>query len=196
MNRYTLVVASAVVFMLLLAAVLLGLVIIEDANAQAYEMYWWSVPYGNQTTCGIDDGIAFEQTHFYEWSGEKPQWIYIYVTGPHTYDFESGVFIPHYRVTDVFPHDWEWYTDHEDYRERWIRGRLPDEYWNDSVNRTTTPIGYKIELHRLEPGNYVADHHIAAWYGFSPMPTENAGASRYNANDCIWFPVYLPIILK
>jgi hypothetical protein len=164
--------------------------------AQYYGMTWWSLPYGTQVTCGVDEGIPFTQRHFYEWSGEKPEWIFIFVTGPRTYDEDSQLFVSHYKVTNIFPNDWEWETDYNDYREHWIYGRLKNEYWNDATKRTDTPIGYDIELHRLESGTYTTDHHLAGYYGFDPPEQENGGTSRYNANDCVWFPVHLPLILK
>lgn len=158
------------------------------------EMTWWSLPWGDQVTCGLDDGVYFEQFHTYEWRGERPDWIYIYVTGPNTYDFSSGVFIPHYSVIDVFPSVWEWETDFEDYRERWIRGRLKDNMWVEGEHHTV-PIGYKIRLYPIQGDVFTADHFMAGLYG-TVSRTVNAGRSTYDATDCYFAPVYLPIILK
>lgn len=184
---------------LLVGLALTAVLWVSLTQAQDRILGWWSMPYGDQVTCG---GPEFTQTHFYEWSGERPEWVDIQIVGPHTYDYQNGVFIPHYRVINVFPAVWEWDVVGgtpgcgEDYRECWIRGKLKDSMWVDE-DRHTVPIGYTIQLHYLRPGfNDGADHYMGAWYGQEYFQ-DNAGRGMYDARGCVEpYGVYLPLMLR
>jgi hypothetical protein len=174
----------------------LALLAVVPASGQVRELQWWSIPYGDQQTCG---GPDFTQVHIYEWCGDRPEFIYILVTGPHTYDFVNGVFVPHYQIINVFPAVWEWEVQNcdADYRECWIFGRVKNSMWDDAIS-CTNPIGYEIQLHYLEPGFYDgADHHMAATYGLGDYVQINAGVGMYDAGGCTHhYDVWLPAILR
>jgi hypothetical protein len=185
---------KAFVYFLVAIAVFLILVgvLVTAVDAQALAMYWWSSPWGNQTTCG-----AVEQIHFHDWtSGTRPDFIFLYITGPKTnIPGPPDTWDQHYSVTNVFPDGWILpLGPGTDIREKWIYWPVTDDMWEG--NSSVGAIGYTIQIGALDRGVYRVNHFMAAQYGTNQV-TENVGYADFTCEHDLWeYNTYLPKIWK
>lgn len=156
-------------------------------------MEWWSVPWGDQTTCGM-----FEQSNYHEWLGDKPDIIYFEIAGPETHDIESGIYTYHFTLLSIFPEGMKWEVSGgwEDPRGHFIVVRLSENefLWSDAEARTVVPIGYRIRVHGLDDNRYVIQHVMVGTYDGDV--TAKSFVAHFYAYGCYTPRVYLPMILK